>query len=476
MLATPREPPQQAWLTPREPGGTAGGKGDAGTLKLAGLGALTQSFRSGYDVAPSVRAGGKAGELGEGGLQLRERSGLHHDIIVQTPRTPDNLSDVRQRHRQRGCAGDITVHWGLKDASIPKPGKGYGVKSNKDEDVAQNFKSGQRLGVAEYMQSRGEAIYSSATREPLGKPWVRGHRLPDDSTVFGCPSARNDYTAKESIFPRGVKNETEEDRSLYRKTHGSFDPGEMYRREYEWPKVVKENPHFRFGSADGVDTSNRGVGAKTALTMDAGEVPHGVPLTQIGKATQEHYRLVASDHLARPRNLLQIIDHLPNDHTHGLKSGTDNVHAGALMRGFYSDAEQLPDVDLAKCTVPGRRNFATQNPFGVPTVRSDKVPPHPHKRSVANATNYGDDADAMSLIFPGKFQFQGIHDEDFQRRRSKEELESILTGSGHSLAPDDYQQVFQAAANLHADGNDSASIEALMIAYSDFIAANARPQ
>jgi len=274
-----------------------------------------------------------------------------------------------------------------------------------------------------------------------------------------------------------LKPETNETRALYRKTHGSFDPGEMHRREYEWPQLVKDNPHFRFGSGDGVDTSNRGVGAKTALTMDAGDIPHGVPLTLIGKDTQEHYRLVASDHLGKPRNLMQTITKNPSDHTHGIKSGTDKIHAGALMRGFYSDAEQLPDDDLSRCTVPGRRNFLTQTPFGVPTVRIDKVAPHPHKRSVANATNYGDDADAMSLIFPGKFQFQGIHDEDFQTKRSKEELKSILVGAGHGLSAADYDDVFQAAASLHGDGDDtSASLEALMIAFSDFVGMKAARQ
>merc|ERR1712176_504560 len=230
----------------------------------------------------------------------------------------------------------------------------------------------------------------------------------------------------------------------------------MYKRKYDWPASVKGNPHFRFGTCDGVDTSNRGAGAKSALTMDAGEIPHGVPLTQIGKDTQEHYRLVASDHLGKPRNLMQTITKNPADHTHGIKSGTDQIHAGALMRGFYSNAEQLPDDDLSRCTVPGRRNFLTQKPFGVPTVRSDKVAPHPHKRSVANATNYGDDADAMSLIFPGKYQFQGIHDEDFQAKRSEEELRGILDGSGHSLPPDDYKRVFEAAVGYHEDADAAA--------------------
>jgi len=293
---------------------------------------------------------------------------------------------------------------------------------------------------------------------------------------FGCPSARNEYTAKESIFPRGVQSETDKARGLYKKTHGSFAPGEMYTREYEWPKVVKENPHFRFGSADMVDTSNRGDGAKTALTMDASDVPHGVPLTQIGKDTAEQYRIVASHRLGKAHNLLQTIERLPPGHTHGCKSGTDQIHAGALMRGFYTDDEQLPDRDLAKCTVPGRRNFVTQTPFGVPTVRSDKVAPHPQKRSVANATNYGDDADAMSLIFPGKFQFQGIHDEDFQTIRSKEELESILSSAGYGLTAENYNRVFSAAVNLHGGDTDGASLEALMMAYSDFVAENARPQ
>ncbi|CAE7298652.1 GST3, partial [Symbiodinium necroappetens] len=80
-----------------------------------------------------------------------------------------------------------STHWGLKNSKIPDAGEGYGKKTNKDpdligydEDVAQNFKSGQLFGVAEYINARGEDVYHSTKREPLAKAFQRGHVFPDE--------------------------------------------------------------------------------------------------------------------------------------------------------------------------------------------------------------------------------------------------------------------------------------------------------
>merc|ERR1711972_606681 len=96
---------------------------------------------------------------------------------------------------------------------------------------AENFRSGQQFGVAEYRNSRGEAIYHSTTREPLGKPYVRGHMLPPETygpnfPGFGKAEQRG-RSAKETIFPRETQPEVERTKELYKRTHGSFGAGEM---------------------------------------------------------------------------------------------------------------------------------------------------------------------------------------------------------------------------------------------------------
>jgi len=436
-------------------------------LKMAGLG-LTQTPRLG-DVAPSVRPSGKAGELGA----VMGNQGLQPDVVVETPRTPE-LGECRSRHRQRTKHGEITRTWGQHGMKIPEPGPGYGIKSNKGEDVARNFKAGQQLGVAEYMASCGEAIYKSTIQEPLGKSWVRGHALPPRTKEaefpgFGIKSCAQE-PAKECIWPRGYESESLEAKEIYRRTHGSTDPGEMSRRDYVWPQSVTGNPHFRFGAVDTTAGPNNGQGAKSALTMDTGDEVHTVPNSRIVKDTLEHFREVAVEHLGKSRSLLQGIPPLPKGHTYGMKSGHDVTNAGALIRGSYGERDQVADADLGCCTARGRRNFVTKMPLGVPSIRYDLVPPPMERRSIANSVNFGDEFDARGLIFPGKFQHQGVNDGDFQHRRSKDELRGIIEGAGYALDAADYHIVFEAAAELHGDGEPFASVQAFMYAYSDWAA------
>merc|ERR1719436_1569233 len=96
---------------------------------MAGMGLLrTTGFKLGVDPAPDVQPGGKAPEMLAAVLA---RSGLRPEVIGPTPRTPDDLGDIRRRHRRRADPGEISVPWGLKDAAIPNPGEGYGIKTTK---------------------------------------------------------------------------------------------------------------------------------------------------------------------------------------------------------------------------------------------------------------------------------------------------------------------------------------------------------
>jgi len=431
------------------------------------------------DTAPSVPMAGKPGETLRASVNPYDNKGgvrpSVQDLIQPAPRTPDNLSDLLLKHRQRAGPGEITMHWGLKDTRVPPPGRGYGVKSNQGESVAQNFKAGMKLGVAEYLESVGEAVYQSTRREPLGKTFNRGHHLPERTQGsqfqgFGIPSNK-DEPAKEIVFPRDIEPETESVKAQYVRTHGSYDPGERVDRDYHFPSRVRDNPHFRFGVAEPSCAS--GAGVKSALTMDVGEEPHAVPPTKVVRHSLEKYRQVATDHLGKGRNPMQAPHESP-DHTYGIKSGSDDIDAGFLIRGNYGLPDQMPDRDLGCCTVPGRRNFLSDRSFGVPTVRRDLDPGEMHKRSVACSTNFGDDPSAFNLIFPGKFQFQGVGDTDFRSRRPAEELMSVLNGAGYRTDPEDFEEVFAYACELHGDGQATVSLEAFMTAYTKFAAHTGR--
>jgi len=466
--STPRGEAKTAWVTPRDVKNGASGGGDS--LKMAGLGLVRSAgYKVGVDPAPDVAASGRPWPP-EVQATILARAGLRPEVIGPTPRTPEDLGDIRRRHRRRAGPGEITVHWGLKDTAFPHPGEGYGTKSAKGtEDVAENFRSGQQFGVAEYLSSRGEAIYQSTTREPLGKSYRRGHELPADTKSpgfpgFGRPDPR-DVTAKECIFPRGQQPDSEEAKAMYKRTHGSFAAGEMHNRGYAWPQAITEDGRFRFGVEDRPPQDGRGAGVKSALTMDCGDEPNSVPTTQLVKDTLEQYRLTSHDHLATSRSQRQgIPPQVLQGQAFGLPSGSD-ISAGELIRGFYPPEEQLPDRDLGQCLTHGRRNVLTQGKFGVPSIRLDRAAPTHETRSVACATDYGDEPNADTLIFPNKFYFLGVRDEDFAHRRSMEELQGIFEGAGYKS--EDFQAIFENAARLHGDNIGLASVEALMYAYTE---------
>jgi len=391
-----------------------------------------------------------------------------HCPIAPSPRTPERGA-LTERHRRRTQPGEMTVHWGLKSVSVPEPDQGYGLKATGGETVQQNFKSGQKSGVAEYRDTVGEAVYRSTSREPLGHGWVRGHALPEYTNSpgfqgFGRPSERC-RPAKEVISPRGVYPESEEVRAQYRRSHGSVEGGEVLTRNYNFPSAATD-PKFRFGSETAKDSSHQGHGVKAALSMDAGGEHHSVPSVVVGPLAVEHFRQATSNHLASPKNLC-------------MKGGDRNVPedastCGEVIRGRYPVDEQLPDRDLGRCIVEGRRNFLTRDPFGVPSVRTDRVAPPVEKRSIANFTNWGDCTGAVGVLSPGRLGTSGLEVSDFQAGRTFGELQDIFKGAGLSPFP---PEVFQAACATGDEGSGdvgkpTASVEAVMAACADWSASS----
>ena len=78
--------------------------------------------------------------------------------------------------------------------------------------------------------------------------------------------------------------------------------------------------------------------------------------------------------------------------------------------------ELRPDDDLGKCVKPGSRNMVRRpedknRAFGCPTIRTDI--PYKEFKSVADYQNYGDEPEAIDLLFPSTFQEMGITEQDF---------------------------------------------------------------
>jgi len=325
------------------------------------------------------------------------------------------------------------------------------------------LRAAEVFGVAEYLNTCAEAVYKSTVEEPLGKVMLRGHQLPGVTqepafTGFGKATPCAAFGAKESIFPRDVEPEGKDVKAMYQRTHGDFDPGEMFHRGYSWPNEVRENPHFQFGRA--AAGANNGV--KAALSAHLLDATGNFPVTNIVNHASECYQQVTADPLAKSKNRLQGPPKVPGSHAFGRASGHDPVPAGKIINGCYSAEDCLPDKDLGRCIAPGRRNFVTDSSLGAPTIRSDKVAPPFERRSVASTTNYGDDHSAYSLLFPDKWGAFGLSRDDFQLRRGRQELLGLLEAAGHPMDNVVFEGIFCAACNMYGDNDRRASLETLM--------------
>jgi len=418
------------------------------------------------DPIPNIAPAGKSTAIFE---DTAERD-LKPDIFFPVPGTPIG----ERKYRKSYVPGEINVHWGLKGQQLPDERFAYGIRTNKGENVDMTFKAGQKFGIDEYLNSRGESIYHSTKREPLGGSYLRGHELPgvtkDPKFVgFGKPSA-DPEDGKLVIFPRKVEPDTEDIRQMYVRTHGNYAPGEMFSRKYEWPQQIQKDPHFRFGAgASGGGSIMEGAGAKLALNYEC-EDNGSFPQTRVVRRTAEDYRHVNNDDLGTTRNMMQGKPPVPAGHAFGIVAIGSDVSAGECIRGWYSIEEQLPEQDLGRCMKPGRRNVTNETrAFGTPSVRSDIPGPSLEKRSVADTQNYGNEVGASALLNPQRFELQGVPDKEFLLRRPKDELESILKCCGYTFAEGAFDELWKASVKLFEDDLELASLDAFMFIYSDVI-------
>jgi hypothetical protein len=394
---------------------------------------------------------------------------LQSEIYFPLPPTPRTLA----RFRRNYVPGDINRHWGYVDNKLPSKEFAYGVHTNTGITAANCLEAGKKEGIAEYMQMRGETVYASTKREPLGSTIDRGYNWPGETQTdefkFGYKFEDfNQIEGKLALFPRGEKPDDKATHDQYVRTHGSFDPGEMINRQYDWPKDPKtgtpiDPKNFAFGLKDPVGSADT---AKSALTMDrAGDGSY--PSTRIVPLTAEAYREVACDPLGRAKNGMQGSQPLKPDHAYGIKCVGSDTTVGDILRGWYTREEQMPEFDLGKCQKVGRRNVPPESnrAFGVPSIRTDKA--KPARRSLADTFNYGDEAGASALLHPQRFELMGVPDEEFLLRRGREELQSILDCAG--IKTPHFDMIFKTACELFDDQKELVSLDAYLYVHSELV-------
>ena len=324
---------------------------------------------------------------------------------------------------------------------LPEQGFVYGKKTECSDHVPGVIKYPAMSKLAEYNNDLCEAKYASHKREPLGKPMPRSYIMPEevktDEFRYGLKIIPSE-PAKNVLFPEnGEKHETPDVAAMYLKTHGTFEPGQQKNREYNWP--VDKND-FRFGYVEDREIDG------AAKSVKPERYGNAFPDTKLVQKTVEDYIEVTKDELGKPKNLGQNSD--PNQ-VFGAKKRGEEWNAALCIYGVPEKREEIePDTDLGRCTKMNctnnvRKTQDVDRIFGVPTIRNDI--PKKVMKSVADPQNYGDEPDAIELLFPSSYTEFGITEEDFNEPRSKEEIKMIFENIGFKYKIGKFNAMFSRA-------------------------------
>lgn len=284
--------------------------------------------------------------------------------------------------------------------------------------------------VEDIKNGKSEMIYNSVKREPLGKSYSRNYDLPDHcaTAAFGIKSVSSLEPAKDIIFPT-ITEDVNTGSDLYKKSHGSYGPGEQKSRHYKWKQDVNT---MTFGMK-GASVAFNGVSKNVDdVLKSAGETS-----TCVDTEAVEAYKK-RQDHLGQSRYLGQDSDVRGINFVYGKGRKGQNYGASDVMKGKYTAEQQAPDVDLGKSITPGFRNI--QDPgrsYGCPSIRNDIPKVTIAKRSIADSQNYGDDATAAELINPHQFASLAISASAMTDLKSKDAIIALFKKIGYSDIHDD---------------------------------------
>ncbi|RLO13301.1 hypothetical protein DYB28_005600 [Aphanomyces astaci] len=271
------------------------------------------------------------------------------------PGTPEAVRKFRKSYFAE--PGTRIVHPGLiDDVKHIDATRKFGITSKNSDHVSDIMPAKVPTEHALITQQKLEALYMSSKREPLGTTYSRGHHF-DPTATFGAPSEPSDV-AKDVLY--GIPfNETAETKALYKRSHGSCDPGEQKNRQYANVDLAKA----RFGMHKRKDEG----GVEAILNP---EMDDHVSKVVIAKKNVEDMKNTM-DMLGKPRNL--GFNHATSpDHVFGVKHAKGCADAALTIHGSYSFEEQQPDADLGKPVNRGTKTFLT-NLFS--KMGYDEIPP-----------------------------------------------------------------------------------------------------
>ncbi|XP_065834963.1 EF-hand domain-containing family member B-like [Oscarella lobularis] len=229
----------------------------------------------------------------------------------------------------------------------------------------------------ELRQEKKESLYASKQRAPLGRSHDQTGGLPTGlnplETSFGQPTII-DGSAAEMVNPNKTRTEIDlestQGQNLYKKSHNSFEVGEMVDREYNWTKVNK-------GSSFGVPTphDNDGIDVKKSLQwLHETEMQKGDKLVSKRVDT---FREKTQPQLGRVHDPIKDTLKVGKNHVYGIKAKPDPYGAGDLLhqrdkQNFLRGKDRQRGAIAAVRHHLKRANFANFSNLGAAFCHYDK--------------------------------------------------------------------------------------------------------
>jgi len=435
---------------------------------ITAQGQPTSTAKVRADPVPKIRAAGAIIATGGHNADMAIRQDMYGFEARGNVGTPPHIRKYRKINNN--APGQIMVHPGLQEGqpSLPKS-YAFGRPTQGTDPVDVVIKAQNLNGLADKFNDAKEGKYASSVREPLGKSYQRGYNWPKQAQqsdhAFGVATAYS-INAKDVLYPaQGSYEEKPETSKMYQKTHGNFGPGEQRTRDYDW----QANPRISEGN---VQAHPFGYGEQRLLNGAAKSVmperiEEAFPKTVIVKKIVEDQKAVSQDMLGTVKNLGQ--GKHPTDATQafGVMKRNLDWNAAKCITGELNEQELKPDKDLGRSTKPNCTN-AVRKPedkdraFGCPTIRVDI--PFKQVRSVADYANYGDEPEAVDLLFPSTFTEVGVEESDFQQPRDRETIKNLFESIGYSYKIGKFNAMYNKAKEICNSPNDMVSCRAFMTA------------
>lgn len=375
----------------------------------------------------------------------------------QRPPTPPEQRKYRMLSVHE--PGKIARHYGAADDPIPEGP--FGVVHRNGESVAEQLANYPTTDMARWQLEQSEDIYASTKREPLGRGYQRGTRIPagmGTDRPFGMVvDAQGKERARQALHimfptdqPPDAVESTTRAHDMYIRSHAAYLPGEQKNREYDWQRTGVDPTTHRFGA---VDKNQYRDGVRKALHPGLDQTLQQPAV--ISSKIHTDFKLSNTDQLGKTKKLGTGERNLAPDHTFGMPSlrhGVRGATVEELLKHSLPMEQQQPDADLGKSLREGYRNIAPEDRvFGAPSIRTDI--PAPTKRSVSSTVNYGNEPDALQLLRPPKSVERGVHEAHYMEMRPKDDVQAIVNEADIPLTDDQFDVVFKMASEADGEAN-----------------------